>query len=263
MSEFSDSFHLRASVDEAAAFARTLGARGIVMPEGNRWSCVVSASLEEPEDGLERRRGLAIHFAYAADHECRAQLFDGGRKVGDIRILFEGQKPRPFDPRPWIERGLLDAAGAAQVARWVERGEPGPPARRVGYRLAELLGLRHYKWLSSHDLDDRWDELLERDSGAVAIDPDGAAPRKRREDAAVAAASAGPSLAELLVEEHFVTMAGGRDASDLESGIQAILRKHPDAATRAKELLRWLRAQKTVQRVSVDVSVLEGMVEAF
>ena len=261
MSEFSDSFHLLASFDDAVAFVRQLGTPGVVLPEGDRWTCVVLRSREEPGDLARSWRGLLAHFENAPDHECRVRLFERGAKVGEIRILFEGQKPKPFEPAPWIERGLLDARGAATVARWVAQGESGPPSRRVGHQLAELLGFRHYRWLSADHLADRFDEIRAREPDAIAI----GMPELEEEPVQAVAppASKGPTLTEVLVEDRLVTLAPGHDASDLEAGVDAILRKHGGAAKRARALIRWLATQSAVRRVDVDEAVLEGILEAF
>ncbi|MFO0671521.1 MAG: hypothetical protein U0235_18145 [Polyangiaceae bacterium] len=147
MSEFSESFHLRGgAVDDAVALLRAAGVAGYIAPAAAGWVSFAYEADEPPGrahfDAVLRAAGARtlLHWDYAADHGCTATLYEGGARVGRIRVSFESRRAS-FEREAFLSRGLLTPEGAEDVAQWLQYAIPGTT-------LAERLRLPRTAWFA-------------------------------------------------------------------------------------------------------------------
>jgi hypothetical protein len=168
VSEFSDSFHLRAN-DPAGVVAllRAAGVAGSVFPAENGWVSFVfeRGSRIGTNDLAERvfaaNKGLLVDYAYAADHGCWVSVYRGPERVARLIVSFETPS-HSFDRQAFRELGLLTPAGVDAIERWM-RGEQRPHE----YVVAEQLQLPRYKWFA------RRYEVEQPSEDAIGVDADG------------------------------------------------------------------------------------------
>lgn len=158
MSEFSESLHLRTE-DPAAAVELLRRARvrgyvlspseaaslGFVSSNKAAWVPITIAPDEPPgraqfDRVIAANEGTLVFWDYAEDHGCNVSLYEGSRRVGRIRVSFESRL-HSFDRDVFVDRGLIDAKGAARIEEWLRHAVPGTV-------VAEELGLLQYRWLS-------------------------------------------------------------------------------------------------------------------
>jgi len=155
MSEFSESYHLVGSVAESVELVRRAGRRGFVLPENDRFTCVI---VDQPDAGadpalLAMNRGLLLHYHYGEDHGVWIALYEDSSPATQLRLEwgpdFEGdrQSLSEFDAAPWIERGLLDELRAARLKKIVATLTEGSHSE-LGPAAARLLGLEHFEHLA-------------------------------------------------------------------------------------------------------------------
>lgn len=146
MSEFSESFHLRAGDAETVVLLLTsVQVDGYVFAAEGGWVSFVYEADEPPardhfDSIVAAAPGLLVHYDYAEDHGCRVTVFDDGKRVARLSTSFDARKGA-FDPDAFVKLGLMTERDAEQIATWVALGASGPAA-------AEALGLPHHQWLS-------------------------------------------------------------------------------------------------------------------
>ena len=137
MTEQSASYHLRAgNEDEAVALLEAAGRRGFVLEGGNGWvSFVVGDDLEPEVDPEVARRApaLLLHFVNDEDRGWGFSVWSRGRLVSEYTCSWED--------------GIEIEAGGLRFDDLVDADQQGP-----GHRVAGLLGLPHYEWLSGRYL---------------------------------------------------------------------------------------------------------------
>lgn len=165
MSEESASYHLRAgNEDEAVALLEAAGRRGFVLQGANGWvSFVTGDDLEREVDQEVARRAPALLLHYVDDEErgwgfsvwSRGRLMSeytcswedgleieaGGLRFDDLVELLEASGV-DLDP---VEFELELAVTDPEIL--VDEDQRGP-----AHRVAALLGLPHYEWLSARYL---------------------------------------------------------------------------------------------------------------
>ena len=150
MSEFSESFHLRAgSGSDAVGLLERASVRGFVFPRSGSWvpfvcggtpadlaAALAAASPEVPPPVAEflasqRANQVAIervlcantstllHYRFAADHECTVQLYEGARRTGVIHASFDDGAWH-FDAAAFLQSGVLGRAACADLKAWLE-----------------------------------------------------------------------------------------------------------------------------------------------
>lgn len=146
MSEFSDSYHLFGSPDDAVALLERAGARGAVLSGEGRFTTFVT----HPKDGKKleaANTGVLLHYTYGGDHGCWVRLLEGPNVTDRLEQSWESGGGA-FDPTPWLRLGVCDQETIAALERLVT---PPVPHDEEAYAVASALGLTHYRWLSSSD----------------------------------------------------------------------------------------------------------------
>jgi hypothetical protein len=168
VSEFSDSFHLRATDPaDAIALLRAAGVAGSVFPAENGWVSFVFergsgiGTKELAERVFTANKGLLVDYSYAADHGCWVAVYLGAERVARLTVSFETPS-RSFDREAFLRLGLLAPAGADAIERWMHGDQ-----RTGDYVVAKQLGLPRYRWFA------RRYELDEPSEGGVEVDADG------------------------------------------------------------------------------------------
>ena len=165
MTEQSASYHLRAgNEDEAVALLEAAGRRGFVLEGGNGWvSFVVGDDLEREVDPEVARRApaLLLHYVNDEDRGWGFSVWGRGRQVSWYSCSWEdGLEIEAADLRFDDLVDLLKASGVdvdpvefeqelavTDLETLVDADRRGP-----GHRVADLLGLPHYEWLSARYL---------------------------------------------------------------------------------------------------------------
>lgn len=152
MSEFSDSFHLRATdPQDVIALLRCAKVPGYVFPPANGFVTFVCPRDEDVRQAvLGANVGLLIDYSFAADHGCWVNVYERDTNVASLSVDFDEQRAR-FERTKFIAKGLLDAGAAEDVAQWI-RGSPDAEAPSGGqaHVIARKLRLPHFAWLSYH-----------------------------------------------------------------------------------------------------------------
>ncbi len=164
MSEFSESYHLRAQdLDEGVALLERAGIAGWVFPPVGGWCTVVPErdfGGVPDEAVIAANAGLLLFYVNAEDHGWGFWLFDGPHLVSSYSIGWTDEVEADDSA---LDLGLLrDRLGAAVGPRWdeVERALSTPSAPdeifgdgNPGHRFAAAVGLSNYEWISGHYLD--------------------------------------------------------------------------------------------------------------
>jgi hypothetical protein len=176
MSEFSESFHLRAD-DTAAGVAllERAGLPGWVLPAEGGWVTVVVERdfTGEPEPALVAANdGVLLLYVNAEDHGWSLTAWDGTTEVShyeaewtddiaadtsrlDVDALgarLGGVEGADVDALRTILADDLSGLDVQEVVRWVQIGNPG-------HRAAAAIGLTNVSWLSG--------DYLRNDDGRV------------------------------------------------------------------------------------------------
>jgi hypothetical protein len=231
VSEFSESFHLR-SDDRAEGVDLLRRARvgGYVFEPRRGWVTVLFPQGAIPGLGdreelvLAANRLLLVHYFYAEDYECGANLYQGQEWVGRAYVSFEGAKPSVFDRAAFVSRGLLTEEAATKIEAWVHVSrDSGNLVLASSLRLPrhELCSF-DYEWRNPHPA-----ERVEVDAGGhvVADEEESAeapwsgAPPEGREDAAFVRLRA--FLERLVADGRLELTATG----NLDELVEAILRE--------------------------------------
>lgn len=187
MSEFSDSYHLRAGEQQAGVdLLRAAGLAGYVFPPENGWVTVLAEgeAFEPNQRLIGASAGVLLHYVHAEDHGWGFELYRDGRRVA--RYEAEWESDITVDTGELDMQVLGDALGDGIRAlgpadhhgiftpsfdEFMEQvmGDGDPPAERF----AEAAGLTNFSWLSWSYVDDDYDD-----------DPDIAAQGVVRVDAA-------------------------------------------------------------------------------
>jgi hypothetical protein len=162
MSEFSQSFHLRSSHrNEAVELLMEARVPGYVFDAAGGWVPFVFpvGSRFGLQDHLERvvaaNSKVLLKYDYAEDHGCGAALYNGSTQIGRLSVDFESTKPGHFDRETFIAHGLLTAAGADKIQRWVS-----DVGRKGGSLVvAANLGLPRHEWFSYEDVHGQRDDV--------------------------------------------------------------------------------------------------------
>jgi hypothetical protein len=188
MSEFSDSYHLRAeSLEDGVGLLRAAGLRGYVFPPENGWVTVLPEG--EPFDPnqalIAAAPGVLLHYVHAADHGWGFELYRGGKAVARYEAEWENSIRIPRDETdPAVLDELLGDGFRALTAEerrallkptddelWTALLARDENNLRPPERFAEAVGLTNYFWLSFDYLEDDYDDEPEyAERGVVRVD---------------------------------------------------------------------------------------------
>lgn len=143
MSEFSDSYHLLGSSDDAVALLTRGGVRGAVLPGEGRWTTIIVRGGEEKKL-TAANTGVLLQFFFGGDHGCWIRLFEASQQVAEFAASWETGEGS-FKPSHWLRLGAADMRSAAVLASLAKApsydfDKPYPAGR--------ALGLGPHKWLS-------------------------------------------------------------------------------------------------------------------
>jgi hypothetical protein len=179
VSEFSESFHLRADQPEAAvALLRAAGLAGFVFPpRGTLVPFVCPREGDAIERILAANTGLLVHYVYAADHGVWVHAYVGSTRAARLEASFE-EKRSAFEPDPFVRLGLLSRPEAERLARWVASAHDWTARREANEHLvAKMLRLGRYAWFSyAYELNPAPDAP---DEGRIVVEASAAAPPAR------------------------------------------------------------------------------------
>ena len=147
MSEFSDSYHLLGSTQDAVALLTRGSVRGAVLPGEGRWTAIVVRGREAKKLAAANT-GVLLEYIYGGDHGCWIRLFDGSERVAEFTASWETGEGL-FKPSHWLRLGALDMRSAGVLAKLAKA--PEYPEFDVPYPAAEALGIGAHRWLSSSD----------------------------------------------------------------------------------------------------------------
>jgi hypothetical protein len=173
MSEFSESYHLRAESQEAAKqLLQKAGVSGYVFPPSNQWvTFVAEDGTFEPNSRIVGRNvGLLVHYVYAEDHGWSFAIFKGH----DLVVAYKAD----WDDELHVDGHAFDEAKFRAVVKEVGGKDPSEWLAIINTRdletllgndpakvFARTLGLDHFDWLNydyaSQDREDGDEEILE------------------------------------------------------------------------------------------------------
>lgn len=125
MSEFSESYHLCfRSQKEAVERLAATPLEGVVLPT-DRLHTPFLVHGDPVAIGRHLKGERVVHYRFAEDHGEWVTLYAEGRKIATMSETFEDRRQRKFDPRPWLDAGLLNDAQAAFLMRDARRRQGG------------------------------------------------------------------------------------------------------------------------------------------
>jgi len=185
MSEFSDSYHLRAGEQQAGVdLLRAAGLAGYVFPPENGWVTVVAdgEAFEPNQRLIGASAGVLLHYVHAADHGWGFELYRDGHRLAryaaewdhDLRVTVNELDMQVLGNE--LGEGIRALAPADQHSifmpdfdEYIEQvmNDGDSPAERF----AEAAGLTNYSWLSYSYVDGDYDDEPElADQGVVRVD---------------------------------------------------------------------------------------------
>jgi hypothetical protein len=172
MSEFSDSYHLRAgSQQDGIALLRAAALRGYVFPAGNGWVTVVAegSSFEPNQPLIKAAPGVLLHYMNAPDTGWGFELYRAGQPLARYEAEWDNDIRVPMDEidRAVLEEHLgdgirgLDDEGYRRIfyPTFDQIMEPGfDDVEEPADRFAEAAGLTNYSWVSYDYVDGDYDD---------------------------------------------------------------------------------------------------------
>jgi hypothetical protein len=156
MSEFSESYHLKSTIQEdGVMLLKKAGLSGYVLPNtrGNWVTIVVKDSNFEPIRSLiDVNEGELLHHIYAEDHGWLMSVYNSNKHVFEYECdwedeIFINDKNLDFDVLSnLVKPSVLDMNELKEIfyPKDFDSIFENPPA----YRIAEILGIEHYGWVS-------------------------------------------------------------------------------------------------------------------
>jgi tetratricopeptide (TPR) repeat protein len=177
MSEFSESFHLRTeNAQEGIELLQAAGFKGVVFQPQNGWVTIVPQTT--PLDGARamtsHNPGTLLHYVFGEDHGWTFSLYEQSKSV----IHYECT----WDSRLAIDDSQVDMEALGAFVDPSRRAEmdavlhPGlDDVRSAHHRFADLIGLKHYEWLSGEYLDgidQQQSSIAYNDADPAGVDED-------------------------------------------------------------------------------------------
>ena len=156
MSEFSESYHLRAtSRKDAVALLQSAGLAGFVHPSLDGWVTLVAEGepFRPNEDLIAPNVGTLVHWVFGEDHGWEFSVYRGPRALctyscsWEEEVVVEG-KVSHAELEEHIGMPLPLLAGEAGLKILFPKSIEEVFAVRPAYAFAKALGLTNYRWLS-------------------------------------------------------------------------------------------------------------------
>lgn len=177
MSEFSESYHLLASNEgEGTELLRRASLEGYVFPVTGSWVTILPEGeiYHLNERLIQANLGLLLYWAHAEDHGWTFSLYEGDRRICHYEAFWEEElavdmsafranplirlvNANPANAEPASEAAIAELLNMNNIEEVFEG--------RVVDRIAQLLGLEHYEWLSYEGVANNAEEF--RESGIV------------------------------------------------------------------------------------------------
>jgi hypothetical protein len=185
MSEFSDSYHLRASaLQDGVDLLRAAGLDGYVFPPANGWVTILPEGESfAPNPGLVRASaGVLLRYMHAPDTGWGFELYRDGQRIAryeaewdhDVRVTVDEMD------RPLLESVLGDGFRGLARAEYEAIFRPAfddlmeqaiSEDDTFAERFAKAAGLTNYSWLSYDYVDSDYDDDPELAAqGVVRVD---------------------------------------------------------------------------------------------
>lgn len=178
MSEFSESYHLKAESTEAGVeLLRLAGLRGFVLPVSNGWVTVLPDGnpFVLNEALVSVNTGTLFYYASAEDHGWSFALYVNDRPVASYICAWEDsiQIHQPLDIAAFEKTlgPVLSALGDEEVRKILNPSDIEDVFEQTpSYALAKAVGLTNYEWLSFHYLMTDKERGENNFEGAVFVD---------------------------------------------------------------------------------------------
>ncbi len=176
MSEFSESFHLRAEkAEQGIEILKAAGFKGVVFQPENGWVTIVpqTTPLGAVRGMTSHNPGTLLHYVFGEDHGWTFSVYEYSKSV----IHYECT----WDSRLTIDDSQVDVqmlevfVNPARLSELDDVLHPSPEdVRSVHHRFADLVGLKHYEWLSGGYLDgiDQQQSIAYNDADPAGEDED-------------------------------------------------------------------------------------------
>ncbi len=155
MSEFSESFHLRAEkAQQGIDLLKAAGFKGVVFKPENGWVTIIpqTTPLEAVRAMTSHNPGTLLHYVFGEDHGWAFSVYEKSESV----IHYECT----WDSKLTIDDSQVDLEALGAFVDPSRRSElnsvlhPSPEdVRSVHHIFTDLIGLKHYEWLSGGYLD--------------------------------------------------------------------------------------------------------------
>lgn len=173
MSEFSESYHLRTKdTEEAVNLIKKSGIKGFVFKEENGWvSFVVDGSEFKPNKKiLSKNEGIIVHYANAENYGFFISIYHRSKLVSHYELIFWDEEI--YNDSPNIKDEELDISIMYQLIKqnineisleeltallYPDNLENTYDNKFV-IRLANLIGLTNYSWISYHYLSNAFEK---------------------------------------------------------------------------------------------------------
>ena len=160
MSEFSESYHLRAESTEAGIeLLRRAGPRGFILPALNGWVTVLpEGDPFVPNEALiSANTGTLFYYASAEDHGWWFALYVNDTPVASYSCTWEDsiQIHQSLDIAAFEKTlgPVLSALGDEETRKILSPNDIEEVFEQTpSYALAKAVGLTNYEWLSFHYL---------------------------------------------------------------------------------------------------------------
>ncbi|CAM4465150.1 hypothetical protein [Paenibacillus typhae] len=181
MSEFSQSYHLLGSKENAIELINLAGEQGFVFEDNNRWTTFVILGDEfRPSDSIvESNKELLVHYVYAEDHGWSLSIFRQSTLIFKFECSWDETNIEDFD---FDEEELIEMFGDGEVSspsdevfdldvirKLVQEAGNDSSDLEVlftkdpevifamespcAYQIAEKLGILNYAWISADSID--------------------------------------------------------------------------------------------------------------
>jgi len=155
MSEFSESFHLRAGkAQEGIELLKAAGFKGVVFNAENGWVTIVpqTTPLDAVRAMSSHNPGTLLHYVFGEDHGWTFSLYELSKSVIHYECTWDARLT--IDDSQVDSQALEAFVNPARLSELDDVLHPvGDDVRSVHHLFADLLGLKYYEWLSGAYLD--------------------------------------------------------------------------------------------------------------
>ena len=159
MSEFSESYHLLCSnYLDGISLIKSAGLKGFVFPESSSWATIVleGSDFKPIKKIIESNTGILVHFVNAEDFGWYFSIYDGNKKSCHYECMWQDEieiADEEFSMDVFESFVQQCNSGTIVDKKEVEgllhpKGVDTIFNKKPAYRIADLLGLKNYQWVS-------------------------------------------------------------------------------------------------------------------